>query len=442
MSSASAAANEVPLLNAAPVLKKLQQSERDRSDSLESMDSQASTQSQPVVENKNVSFAEKPIELEKKHSPPDLKKQTTGILKQSKSTPPAAASSDSNATALPSSRATAPPPSNTKPAAHAPSNHTSPGTDQKHSTSAVAAANAAGDAKAAQSGKSSLASGPGKLVSSGSSIPVATQQFHTSASSVKVGAPLSTPSPPTVILPGNIAHLQPAVTSADSSRGDTLEWNVAMDSSDGADMLAAPGPSTLHSIDKMYRSMSTMPPSFSQSTLPTIRPSLADAAAPQSTLDEAALKAKAREKIKQFVVGDISSSSFASGAPQFVSSSRPAVTRSFSAPSGSISQPSLASNQSWQMPSFVTDNSFAAQQQAFPAPNRPLADTISSIWGGTPSATPAPFTAPLSTSSWGMGGPFSSVSPQQDVAVSQISGLQQQPSATDENLFFFESIDE
>jgi hypothetical protein len=41
-----------------------------------------------------------------------------------------------------------------------------------------------------------------------------------------------------------------------------------------------------------------------------------------------------------------------------------------------------------------------------------------------------------------MGGPFSSVSPQQDVAVSQISGLQQQPSVTDENLFFFESIDE
>jgi len=405
------------------------------------MDSQASTQSQPVVENKNVSFAEKPIELEKKHSPPDSKKQTTGILKQSKSTPPAAASSDSNATASPSFRTTAPPPSNTKPAAVAPSNHASFGTDQKHSTSAVAAANAAGDAKAAQNGKSSLASGPGKLVSSGSSIPVATQQSYTSASSVKVGAPLSTPSLPMNILPGNIAHLQPAVTSADSSRGDTLEWNVAMDSSDGVDMLAAPGPSTLHSIDKMYRSM-TMPPSFSQSTLPTIRPSLADAAAPQSTLDEAALKAKAREKIKQFVVGDINSSSFASNAPQFVSSSRPAVTRSFSAPSGSISQPSLASNQSWQMPSFVTDNSFASQQQAFPAPNRPLADTISSIWGGTPSAAPAPFAAPLSTSSWGLGGPFSSVSPQQDVTVSQISGLQQQPSVADENLFFFESIDE
>jgi hypothetical protein len=444
-SAVSVTGDEVPLHNGATANKKQQQSERDRSDSLESVSSVSSTQSQsqPAAENKNVTFAEKPVELEKKQSPPDLKKQAPGILKHSKTFPSAASSVDSNPPMPAQSRAPLSLPPNSKPSTSASPNSVAAGSEPKHQTQS-AAAGSLGDSKVTQNGRVSPSSEPSKPAASGKSAPIATQQPYVSAA-VKSGAAVSTPSPPAVVLPGGIAHLQPAVTAADRSRGDTLEWNVAMDSSDGIEGHVAPGPSTLHSIDKMYRSMTNLPASFSQSNQPGIRPSAGDATVSQSVLDDAVLKAKAKEKIKQFVVGDAnSSSSFIPGSQQFGGSSRPPapVTRAFSAPAASISQPSLASNQSWQMPSFAPDTSFPAQQQSFPASNRPLND-LSSIWGGAPSATPAPFAAALSTSTWGLPGSFSSVQPQQQ----QSNGtdhvaVPQQPSALDESLFFFDTIEE
>jgi hypothetical protein len=215
-----------------------------------------------------------------------------------------------------------------------------------------------------------------------------------------------------------------------------------MDSSDGVDGYVAPGPSTLHSIDKMYRNMPMLPP-FMQSSQPAMRPPFTDAPVPQnsqSALDEAALKAKAREKIKQFVSVDANMTPYASGAQPFVSRNPPpAVARAFSAPAASVSNSSLASNQPWQIPSFVPDNSFSSQQQSFPAPNSALPANSIGIWGGQTSANlaaPAPFTASLSAAAWGS---FPSVSPLQDVAAMESSG-QQQPSATDDNLFYFEDF--
>ncbi len=439
-SAASPATDDALLTSNVPVNKKQPQSQRDRSDSLESASSQSSTQSQPqpVVENKNVSFAEKPVELEKKQSPPDLKKQAPSILKQSK-TPPSTSSFDSNSSVPAPTRAVPPPPSNGKPAA-APSNPVSAGSDPKAQSPSVTTGSL-GDPKASQIGSVSSTSEPNKSASSGKSASVATQQLQTSASIAK-----ATASQPAVVLPNGIAHLQPAVTAADRSRGDTLEWNVALDSSDGVEGLVPPGPSTLHSIDKMYRSMSALPSSFSQSTQPAVRSSVGEASVSQSVLDDAVLKAKAKEKIKQFVVGDANTAaSFVPGAQQFASSSRPpaSVTRAFSAPPAAISQPSLTSSQSWQMPAFVPENSFPTQQQSFPAPSRPLND-LSSIWSGASAATPAPFAAALSTSTWGLAGSYSSVSPQQQQQsnIAEHVAVPQQPSALDESLFFFESIDE
>lgn len=434
-SNASQSVASVAMDEVSAQKKKQHQSQRDRSDSLESASSQSSTQSQPLVESRNVvSFAEKPIELDKKQSPPDLKKQAPSILKPSKSTPPAASGSDSHSS-MPASSRTNPLPPSTKPAVSSSSNAVSPGADAKTPQAQSASGASQGDAKAAQTGRVSPAFEPSKSVASGKGAPATTQQ-----SPVNGGVSGSTPpSQPSVKLPGSIAHLQPAVSAADRTRGDTLEWNVALDSSDGVDNYAAPGPSTLHSIDKMYRNMPTMP-SFLQGTQPPIRPTFASDA---SALDEDALRAKAREKIKQFVVGDASvTASFASGAPPFVSRNPPpAVTRAFSAPAAaSISKPSLASNQPWQIASFVPDNGFSSQQQSFPTPSSALpTNAISSIWGGPPSANvaaPVPFAAPLSTTSWGS---FPSVSPQQEVAVPDLSG-QQQSAVTEDNLFFFEDF--
>jgi hypothetical protein len=446
-SAASPAADESPSASIAPANKKHPHSQRDRSDSLESASSQSSTQSQSqhVAENKNVSFAEKPVELEKKQSPPDLKKQAPSILKQSK-TPPSASSVDANPSASAPSRAAPPLHSNGKSTATAPSSSVSSGSESKSQSqvvaqSQVAAAGSLGDPKASQNGRVSPASEPNKSAAPTKSVPAATQQPQVSAPIAKAAPPK-----PAVVLPNGIAHLQPAVSAADRSRGDTLEWNVALDSSDGIEGLVPPGPSTLHSIDKMYRSMSAVPSSFSQSTQPAVRSSVGDASVPQSVLDDAVLKAKAKEKIKQFVVGDASAaSSFVPGAQQFVASSRaPApVTRAFSAPPAAIPQPSHASNQSWQIPAFVPENSFPTQQQSFPSSNRPLND-LSSIWGGAPSATPAPFTATLATSTWGLAGSFSSVPPpppQQPPSIAE-NVAAPQPSPLDESLFFFESIDE
>jgi hypothetical protein len=225
-----------------------------------------------------------------------------------------------------------------------------------------------------------------------------------------------------------------------------LEWNVALESSDGVEGCAAPGPSTLHSIDKMYRNMSAAPPSFPLGSQAAVRPSFADASGSQSALDDAVLKAKAKEKIKQFVVGDASAAtSYASGASQFTASSRPpvAVTRSFSAPVSTMPQPSITPNQPWQIP-FVPENNFPAQQQVFPAPNRPLADPLS-IWGASSAAPPVPFNSALTTPSWGS---FASITPQPqnssivEHAVVPLTSGQQQPAVADESLFFFESIDE
>lgn len=435
-SVAPAPVDEVSLQTATSALKKQHQSQRDRSDSLESVSSQSSTQSQPVAENRNVSFAEKPVELDKKQSPPDLKKQAPSILKQNKSTPPAASQGDSNAPTAAPSRAAPLPPSSSQSAASTSSNSVSPGADLKLPQSQSATGGSHVDEKVARNGTIPPAIEHSKAVASGKSAPIAIQQPP-----VKVGAPSSALPLSSAKLPGNIAHLQPAVSAADSSRGDTLEWNVALDSSDGIDSFAGPGPSNLHSIDKMYRNMSMLPP-FLQSTQSTIRPSFSDTSASQSSLDEAALKAKAREKIKQFVVGDVNiAAPYASGAPPFVSRNPPAsVTRAFSAPAATISNPSLASSQPWQIPSFVPDSSFSSQQQTFPTTNSALpANAISSIWGGSSSAnlaTPVPFTAPLASTAWGS---FPSVSPQQEMAVSEMSG-QQQPSATDDNLFFFEDF--
>ncbi len=417
-------------------IKKQHQSQRDRSDSLESASSQSSTQSHTVAENRNVSFAEKPVELDKKQSPPDLKKQAPSILKQNKSTPPAASHGDSNASTAAPSRAAPLPPSTSQSAASASSNPVSPGADLKLPQSQSATGGSHVDEKVARNGTVPPAIEHSKTVASGKSAPIGIQQPP-----VKVGAPPSALPQSSVKLPGNIAHLQPAVSAADSSRGDTLEWNVALDSSDGIDNFTGPGPSNLHSIDKMYRNMSMLPP-FLQNAQSTIRPSFSDTSAPQSSLDEAALKAKAREKIKQFVVGDVNlAAPYASGAPPFVSRNPPpAVTRAFSAPAASIANPPLASNQPWQIPSFVPDSSFSSQQQNFSTTNAALpTNAINSIWGGSPSAnlaTPAPFNAALSSTAWGS---FPSVSPQQDVAASEISA-QQQPPATDDNLFFFEDF--
>ena len=446
-SAASAIADDSPLPIPAPSAKKPQQSQRDRSDSIESVSSQSSTQSLPVSESKGVTFAEKPVELEKKQSPPDLKKQAPSILKPSKPVAHATSTSDSHAPAPAPSRAAPPPVSHSKPAAtsvpHA--NTSAPAAEPKPLQPQSAAAGSPGDASAAaQNGSVQASSDPGKSFISGKSsvfVPQHSHHSHTSAASSQNGVSAATPSPPAVILPGSIAHLQPALTAA--SQGDTLEWNVALDSSDGAEVYVAPGPSTLHSIDKMYRNMSSVPSSFSQNAQALPRPSFADAPASQSAMDDAVLKAKAKEKIKQFVVGDAGSSApFASGASQFAGSSRPPVpvARTFSAPASTISQPSLAQNQSWQLPSYVPDNSFPAQKQAFPAPTRALSDI--GIWGAAPSTNPVPFPAAISTPTWNS---FAQVSPQQQpaavehVAAQQPSG--QPPPASNESLFFFESID-
>jgi len=452
-SATAALADDSPLPNAAPSAKKQQQSQRDRSDSIESVSSQSSSHSQPVSESKGVTFAEKPVELEKKQSPPDLKKQAPSILKPTKPVVLAAPSNDSNASIPASSRAAPAPVSNSKPAAssvpHA--NTPAPVSLSKSAHPQSATAGSPGDASvSAQSGSVSALPEPNKPVISGKSSTFVPQQSNfTPASSGRNGVSAATPSPPAIILPGSIAHLQPALTAV--SQGDTLEWNVAMDSSDGADAYVAPGPSTLHSIDKMYRNMSSLPQSFSQSTQAAPRPSFSDAPASQSAMDDAVLKAKAKEKIKQFVVGDAgSSATFTSGASQFSTSSRPPVpvTRTFSAPASSISQPSLAQNQSWQLPSFVPDSSLLAQKQAFPAPARPLSD-IGGIWGAASSANPVPFPAAISTPTWNSFAQQQQNQQQQQQqqqpaaaehgGVSQPSG--QQPPATNESLFFFESID-